>query len=170
MTPKQSTGRTLVMRLANSDEDLEFLRPVIVEFHKESHFSSVPISHEKIDNMFFDALANPDHAAVMMAAFNDEPVGFLYCVAGEYLSGCDATVTTIHTYYVRPKFRRSVLGARVAIRLLKAAVRWAEQRRSREIILHVTSGIDIQRTDRFVTKAGFRIFGANYSRPLQIDG
>jgi len=38
----------------------------------------------------------------------------------------------------------------------------------REVILHVTSGIDLDRTDRFVRKAGFRLFGTNYA--LRLDG
>jgi len=162
----QDRPRKLNLRLAEQADDLAALQPLLAEFHDESHFAGVPLSMEKIGAMFDEALARPDRFGVMIADYAETPIGFLYCFAGEYFGGHTALVTTIHSYYVSRRHRRSVLGARAATRLLKGAIRWSEQRQVREVILHVTSGIEIDRTDRFVRKAGFRMFGANYALRL----
>ncbi len=39
-------------------------------------------------------------------------------------------------------------------------------RGAREILIHVPSGIDIQRTDKFLRRVGFAVIGANYSLRL----
>jgi len=164
----EKTPPTLSLRLAEASNDLDLLRPLIAEFHQASHFSGVPLSQAKIEAMFAEAVARPDRYAVIIAEYDRRAIGFLYCFAGEYVGGAEALVTTIHTYFVAQKYRHSLLGGRTAARLLKAAIRWSEIRKVREVILHVTSGIDLDRTDRFVRKAGFRLFGTNYA--LRLDG
>ncbi len=53
---------------------------------------------------------------------------------------------------------------------LNGTVRWAKARRAREIMIHVTSGADIRRTDRFLRRAGFVTIGANYALRLAGEG
>ena len=82
------------------------------------------------------------------------------------MSGGSAILVTVQTLYVGASFRRSLLGGRIATRMLAGAVRWAEARSAREIMIHVTTGIDVARTDRFLRKAGFATLGGNYALPL----
>ena len=87
-------------------------------------------------------------------------------MAGTYMTGGDAILVTVQTLYVGASFRRSLLGGRIATRMLAGAVRWAEARNAREIMIHVTTGIDVARTDRFLRKAGFATLGGNYALPI----
>ena len=68
--------------------------------------------------------------------------------------------------YVSPTCRKTLLGGRVAVKLLDAYRRWAINRKVAEIQFHVTSGINITATDRFLKRAGFRQSGGNYSLGL----
>ena len=159
--------RKLNLRLAGSVADLEYLRPVSVEFHEESRFGDIPYSHKKRDDLFMNALRDRARYAPMIAELGGEPVGFLFCSTGEYLVGYRDRITTVYSFYVRRKYRSTLVGGRAAVRLLSAAVRWSEVREVREIMIHVTSGIDVRRTDRFLRRAKFAVIGANYSLRLE---
>ena len=160
----------LHVRLASSLADLEYLRPVSLEFHKESRFADIPYSHKKRDDLMIKALNNSERYALMIAEYKGEPIGFLFCTAGEYLVGYGELMTTVYSFYVRKKYRGSLVGGRAAVRLLKGAVKWSQLRNAREIMIHVTSGIDIKRTDKFLRRGGFGVIGANYSLPLRRPG
>lgn len=153
----------LNLRLADSIADLEYLRPVSLEFHAESRWGDIPYSHKKRDDLFMNAINNKQRYALIIAELADEPVGFLFCTVGEYLVGYDQLITTVYSFYVRKKFRETLVGGKAAVRLLAGVTRWSQARNVREIMIHVTSGIDIKRTDRFLRRARFGIVGANYS-------
>ncbi len=51
----------------------------------------------------------------------------------------------------------------VAVRLLKVFVDWAKRRGVDEVNVGVNSGVDIERTDRFLKKMGFAKTGGNYA-------
>jgi len=166
---EKKKASNLSVRLANSTVDIEFLRPLSVEFHAESRFSDIPYSHKKRDELFNSALKYPDRYALMMAEYEGEPVGFLFCTISEYIVGYEELITTVYSFYVRKKYRGNVIGGKAAIRLLTGAVKWSEARKAREIMIHVTSGINVRRTDKFLRRAGFGTIGANYSLFLK-DG
>jgi GNAT superfamily N-acetyltransferase len=117
-------------------------------------------------DLFSQALSKPDRYALMVAEYKGESIGFLFCTAGEYLVGYKDLITTVYSYYVRKKYRGSVIGGKAAVRLLSGAVKWSKVRNVREVMIHVTSGINIQRTDKFLRRAGFGVIGANYSLSL----
>jgi len=159
-------NKKISLRLANSISDLEYLRPVSVEFHSESRFQDIPYSHKKRDDLFIKAINEPNYYALIIAELEDEPVGFIFCTAGEYLVGYKDLITTVYSFYVRKKFRGTLAGGKAAVRLLAGVVKWSEARDVREVMIHVTSGIDVQRTDRFLRRAKFGVIGANYSLRL----
>ena len=154
------------LRLAKSVSDLEYLRPVSLEFHAESRFGDIAYSHKKRDDLFMKAIENPRYYALVIAEREDEPVGFIFATVGEYLVGYGDLITTVYSFYVRRKFRASLAGGKAAVRLLSSIVKWSEARNAREVMIHVTSGIDLQRTDRFLRRARFGVVGGNYSLRL----
>ena len=157
----------MTLRVAESTADLAFIGPLTVAFHTESHFGDIPFSEEKRDRLLARALDRPDRFALLIAAYDDRPVGFLYCSISDYVVGRDDLITTILSFYIGGEFRNSIIGARAAVRLLKGAVRWSEARAAREVLVHATAGIDVTRADRFFRKAGFGILGASYFLPLR---
>lgn len=159
-------NKKISLRLANSISDLDYLRPVSVEFHSESRFHDIPYSHKKRDDLFMKAINEPNRSALIIAELAGVPVGFIFCAAGEYLVGEKDIITTVYSFYVRKKFRGTLAGGKAAVRLLAGVVKWSEARNVREVMIHVTSGIDVQRTDKFLRRAKFGVIGANYSLRL----
>ena len=72
-------------------------------------------------------------------------------------------VATAISFFVTKKVRTSLRGGEAAIRLLKGYLRWAALRKAQDVQVHVTSGIDLNRTHRFMQKAGFVPIGGNYA-------
>lgn len=164
-----SVRSKLHVRLADSLQDLEFLRPVSLEFHAEARFRDIPYSHKKRDDLFAQALNKPNRFALLIAEYGEQPVGFLFCAVGEYIVGYQDLITTVYSFYVRKQYRSTLIGGKAALRLLNGVVKWSKPRRVREIMIHVTSGIDIQRTDKFLRRTGFGVVGANYALRLAND-
>ncbi len=158
--------KKLSLRLANSISDLEYLRPLSVEFHAEGRFSDIPYSHKKRDDLFMNAVNNPKFYALMIAEMGDDPVGFIFCSVGEYLVGYGDLITTVYSFFVRKRYRGTLVGGKAAVRLLSGVVKWSQARDVREVMIHVTSGIDLQRTDKFLRRAKFGVIGGNYSLRL----
>jgi hypothetical protein len=164
------TGSKLNIRLANSESDLDYLLPVSLELHNSSRFRDIEYSREKRDRLFMKAIENPNASALFVAEIDDIPVGFLFCGIGEYIVGTGQLFTSVHSFYVRESYRHALIGGRAAVRLLASVVNWSQARGAREVMIHVTSGIDIQRTDKFLRRANFNVIGANYALRLGRNG
>ena len=89
----------------------------------------------------------------------------LTCLA-ERLHYTDVTVASCLSFYVLAQYRRTLLGGRIAVKLIDAGRRWAMNRRAVELQLHVANGIHIGQTDRVLRKLGFRQTGGNYTLGL----
>ncbi len=166
MANHPSLSDKMTIRLANNEQDFALLRPVSLELHAESRFADIPYSFAKRDKLFRQAIDSPQTHALIIVEYKQQPIGFLFCAIGEYMVGTDVLLTTVYSFYVRQHYRSNAIGGRTAIRLLSAAIKWSQARNSNEIMIHVTSGINIQRTDHFLRKARFNAIGANYALKL----
>ena len=167
MAKQLSHSDKMTIRLADNHQDINLLRPVSLELHAESRFANIPYSFAKRDKLFTQAIDSPQTHALILVEYRDQPIGFLFCAIGEYIVGTDMLLTTVYSFYVRKQYRSNAIGGRTALRLLSAAIKWSRARNSKEIMIHVTSGINVQRTDHFLRRAGFNVIGANYA--LQLD-
>ncbi len=158
--------RVLKIRLADRFDDLEPVQLLTTKLHAETRFADIPFSFRRHRALFMRAIDEPERYGLILSMFGEEPVGLLYCAVGEYIVGHEDLITTVYAFYVRDRFRRSAVGGKAALRMLNGLIKWSELRGSREIMIHVTSGIDIGRTDKLLRRLNFSIIGANYSLPL----
>ena len=160
------------VRLMCSEADIEATWPLYRALHRESRYAPFrPNKDKRAHYLRENMLGKPDRFGLIIAEWRGQPVGFLGCVANRLLYG-DETFSSCLSFYVSPSCRKTLLGGRVAVKLLDAYRRWAMNRKVVEIQFHVTSGIGIAGTDRFLRRAGFRQTGGNYSLdlPLQPNG
>jgi len=134
--------------------------------HEESRFSYIKFAPDKVRAIAERAISDPARHAVMMAWDQEKPVGFVYCSIGEYHIGVNTLVTTIHNINVLTNVRHSLRGGRVALGLFKGVESWSKARSSQEILFHVTSGVDLSRTHKFIKRLGFRFIGGSYAKTL----
>lgn len=157
---------SLRFKIATTDNDIERLRPLSVEFHQRSHFSGIEYDHEKRDRVLSRALTS-NSSRIFIAENDGEYVGFLFCSAAEYIVGKETLIVTVHSFYVKESIGRSLLGGRIALRLLRLAINWTKELGAREVMVHVTSGIDLARADRLFRKLNFKVLGANYALAVE---
>lgn len=138
----QRSGR-LCIRGADDEADIERLRSVSREFHEETRFHDFPFSPEKHDRALRRVIADPDRHLLLIAELHGEPVGYAIC--------------------------SPLGGGRADLLMMSAVVRWSRTRKAREVRVHVTSGIDVGRTDRYPKRAKLTVTFGDYSFSLTND-
>ena len=161
-----SASPGLSIRLLASEQDIEDTLTLTLAAHAESRHRDHPLDAERC-RRFLTArfLADPVQYGFFVARHGERAVGMLTCHA-QRLYFSDVTVVSCLAFYVLASCRRTLLGGRVALRLLDAGRRWAMNRRAVEWQIHVTSGIHIPQTDRVLRRLGFRQTGGNYAMGL----
>lgn len=87
--------------------------------------------------------------------------GLIGCVERHFFS--DQIVASVIHYDVLPEKRMSGAG----LKLLTAFRTWAENRGAFELSVGVSSGIALDKMDRFLRRLGFQQTGGNYAMPLK---
>lgn len=161
-----ASAGSVQVRMLRAEQDIEATWHLSLALHRESRYAKLRMDKTKRnDYLRENMLGKPDRFGMLIAEWRGRPVGYLACAANRFLYG-DEIITSCLAFYVQPAFRKTLLGGRIAVKLLDAYRRWAANRRAVEIQFHVTSGIDIAATDRFLRRAGFRQSGGNYALGL----
>jgi hypothetical protein len=71
-------------------------------------------------------------------------------------------MVTVYALYVSKAIRATTLGGRITIKLLRILNDWAKAQKAEEVHVHVTSGVQPERTDRLLRRLGYRTYGGNY--------
>ena len=154
------------LRLLESERDIDETWPLALAAHRESRHGQHPLDPERRRRFLTEHfLADRTRYGLLFARHRDRPVGMITCHA-QRLHYTDATVVSCLALFVLDEYRQSLLGGRVAVKLLDAGRRWAMNRRAVELQLHVTNGVRIRQTDRLLRKLGFRQTGGNYALDL----
>jgi len=166
MNTDTNRARVVQVRALSTEQDIEATWELSRALHRESRYAHLRMDKTKrADYLRENMLGKPDRFAMLIAEWRGRPVGYLTCAANRFLYGDDIIASCL-AFYVPPAHRKTLLGGRITVKLLDAYRRWAENRRAVEIQFHVTSGIDIAATDRFLRRAGFRQTGGNYALAL----
>ena len=157
-----SASPGLSIRLLASEQDIEDTLTLTLAAHAESRHRDHPLDPERRRRFLAERfLADPVRYGFFVARHGERAVGMLTCHA-QKLYFSDVTVVSCLSFYVLASCRRTLLGGRVAVRLMGAGQRWAMNRGAVEWQMHVTNGIHIVRTDRMLRRLGFRQTGGNY--------
>lgn len=152
---------TVKLRFASSLEDIASTVPLARAVHAESVWSDYEFLPERRERFLARAIEQPQKYCLIVAERDGRPVGLLFAsVDGIY--HCDVKVGSCLGVAVDPALRRSLAGGSIAIKLLHGFKRWARERGARAISLHVTSGMEMARTDKLLRRLGFQQTGGNY--------
>jgi len=55
-------------------------------------------------------------------------------------------------------------GGRVALSLLRGVTSWSKARGAKEILFHVTSGVQMKATHSLAKRMGFEVIGGSYAK------
>jgi hypothetical protein len=150
------------VRYANSS-DVRAIADLGRRIHAETRFAAYDYSlirvTENLRNIIDVGQNDKGTHCVLLAEDNDvEVAGILIGTINRTLfSG--QPIAGVLVYYVFKDKRMRGAG----FKLLWAFRKWAENRSAYEISVNIHNGAYIQRTDRFLTRLGFRHTGGNYS-------
>lgn len=129
--------------------------------HAENRLARLPFDGNKLAEQFKSILDPPNGRYCLFVG--DVPNsgisgGLLGYVTGHLFS--DTLVTTNYIYFVNPEYR----GSSLAIRLITAFRKWAENRGTTLFCISQTTAIETKRFDKFMKHIGFEFSGGNFSR------
>lgn len=147
---------------ATSPEEILLIRDIVIEAHNEGRYSQITFSEKKFIRAFTRAISSPADTLSLYVRHKERTVAIINVGVGDYYLGEGGRIATIYAFYVSSKIRSTLLGGRIAVRLLRIASEWARDHGAFELHIHSTSGLTPRRTDRFLRKLGFDTFGGNY--------
>jgi hypothetical protein len=160
----------MIVRLANGSEaDWQAACYLAREAHLNTSFRDIPFAEEKARAIYDRACKDPGCIGLVLATPNtSEPLkpdslhGFASIHAGEYFLGNGSLIATVQTLNISKKLAGTLLGGKVALRLVKAVRHWAKIRNCEHLLVHVTNGVDAHEVDKFFRRCGMTTVGGNY--------
>ncbi|MCV0426755.1 MAG: GNAT family N-acetyltransferase [Roseibium sp.] len=164
-----SADRMTVRLVNGSEEDARAGISLAREAHRNTIFRDIPFSEQKAMAIIERALAHPERNGLIYAVpGGDVPLtedglyGFASVHAGEYFLGTGTLIATVQTLNVSQKLSGTLLGGKVALRLVQAVRQWAKERNCEHLMVHVTNGVEVKDADRFFRRCGMKTVGGNY--------
>ncbi|MCF6327508.1 MAG: GNAT family N-acetyltransferase [Devosiaceae bacterium] len=158
---KTSKPLGILTHQVKTQEDVVRLIGLATEAHAESRFSHLEFSEEKYFRAYSSVIGS-DNKVAFFVCYNGRPVGVTGATVGEHFLGNGGRMATAFTVYVSEEIRRTFLGGKVAVRLVRLLADWANIQNADELHIMSTAGIVPQRTDKFFKKLGFVTYGGNY--------
>lgn len=138
-------SRARIARATDAD------RAAVMAMAKADHAESAPgdlaFSQAKYNALMDRSLEEPGRCLLIKAEKAAEILGALYLTLGEYIVSEDGLIGSVTVIYTRPDLRATLLGGKVALKLIKSGIRWAEAQGASRTLFHVTSGIHPARSD-----------------------
>jgi hypothetical protein len=165
----RTQGNMIVCLASGSEADWQAACYLAREAHQNTIFRDIPFAEDKARAIYDRACKDPDRFGLIFAAPNtSEPLkpdslyGFAAIHAGEYFLGKGTLIATVQTLNMSQKLSGTLLGGKVALRLLKAVRHWAKTRKCEHLMVHVTNGVDAQEADELFRRCGMKTVGGNY--------
>jgi len=165
--PKRTTVK---IRLADgSESDCRAGVFLAREAHQRTIFRDIAFSEDKARAIFDKAVNESNRFGLIYAAPGaDEPLaedgllGFASVQAGEHFLGQGTLIATVQTLNISQKLSGTLLGGKVALRLVQAVRHWAKTRNCAHLMVHVTHGENAEAADKFFRRCGMLTVGGNY--------
>lgn len=162
---------SIKLRLADGSEtDCRAGIHLAREAHLRTIFRDIPFLEAKARAIFDEAIVAPERfGLIYVVPSADEPLtedgllGFASVQAGEHFLGSGTLIATVQTLNISQKLTGTLLGGKVALRLVQAVRDWAKERGCAHLMVHVTNGENAEDADRFFRRCGMVTVGGNYS-------
>ncbi len=129
-------------------------------------YRHIPFSEAKLLRVDGRLVTRLDTTLGVLVERGDAVVGVMLAEVGEYFLGSGGRIATNQVLYVSGRVRGTALGGRVAVKLMRLFIDWAKSKGADEINVHAASGIDPERTDRFLKRLGLQPYGGSYAARL----
>ncbi len=170
MAVEKTAGGGVTVRSIGGEEDIEALAPLFAEYHKESRYRNLrPDMAARRQFICEHYIKKPKRYGLLIAEYGGKPAGLLACMLAPILY-YRANAAVSLAFYVPPRFRGGVVGGKIALSLIAAFRQWGKNRKALELQMHLSGGVDVDRTDKFMRRLGFHRTGGNFSMDISGGG
>lgn len=143
------------------ERDTEIVRGIIKQHHATTVFRDQAFSDWKLNEHFSLILSRPPRMVCPVVALDGKPIGVAWAIADSYMLTDGPLFVTVHVIAVDltlPAIRR----AKAFLALVAAIRQWAASLNASHSFIHVTTGSNIEATDRLMKAAGATFVGGAY--------
>lgn len=144
-----------------SEADRGQLVRLFRRMHGESRYAFLPFDVAKVESVLESYMGEPQRRCGLAAVTGETVIGAVAGYVTEY-AFCSELVATDQIVYVAPRSR----GTLAAVRLIDTFRRWARSLGAREVVLGITTGVDMRRTGELFERLGFEFAGGNFVQRL----
>lgn len=142
---KNNNTKIIIRRLSTLKE-VNNNRQIVENFFGESRFSSYELSWGRVENLVKAALQAPDKMAIFVAEKGKQILGFAMCGISGFIGVVGLKLCNVQFLHILPEFRKTFIGGKALIGLLRGVEQWAEKQRVAEInfdleITHLNNAI-----------------------------
>jgi hypothetical protein len=141
--------------------DTEIVRGIIKQHHATTVFRDQIFSDWKLNEHFSLILSRPPRMVCPVVTLDGKPIGVAWAIADSYMLSDGPLFVTVHVIAVdltMPAIRR----AKAFLALVAAIRQWAASLNASHSFIHVTTGSNLEATDRLMKAAGAVFVGGAY--------
>lgn len=131
--------------------------------HAESVYSFLPYDSERVESQVAEYVSGRGERVFLVAERNGVLIGMLAGHLDQYFF-CNERVAVDVFFFVEKPHR----GGTAALALIETFAAWAEERGAVELCMSVSTGIDMEKTERFYQKLGLRRMGSIHKLRLNV--
>ncbi|WP_245362242.1 hypothetical protein [Rhizobium sp. NXC14] len=141
--------------------DAENVRAILRQHHAMTVFRDQPFSDWKLNEHYDLIFSRPPRMIAPMAEWDGKAVGVAWAIADSYMLSDGPLFVTVHVIAVDLDLG-PVRRAKIFLALVGAIRQWAASLNASHSFIHVTTGSNIEATDRLMKAAGARYVGGAY--------
>lgn len=157
-----SEGSQHLSAHALTQADIPAAMELCRSMHAESAYSFLAFDDQKVLNTINRYLSDSSaYFAYLVSRGDGKKVGIMAGYLGMYMF-CNAKLAIDQIFFVLPEYR----GSRAALLLQREFRAWAVRQGARELSIGISTGVDVERTGRFLKRLGMTEMGANFKERL----
>ncbi|MBY3314678.1 hypothetical protein [Rhizobium laguerreae] len=155
---KRSDG--MKVRLLES-RDTDAVREILKQHHATTVFREQTFSDWKLNEHFKTVLSRPPRMLAPITEVDGRAAGVAWAVADSYMLSDGPLFVTVHVIAVDLTLG-PVRRAKIFLSLVSAIRQWAFSLNASHTFIHVTTGSNLEATDRLMKAAGAAFVGGAY--------
>jgi len=142
--------------------DIEPMITLGEKMHEESNFKHLNLDRQKLTELGYFAIANPDIYYAIVAEDENKCIkGMFVGLITEYYFGKDLMATDLLVYVDKSK-----RGAMASVLMFKEFEKWATRKNAKEVRPATSTGIEIERTRKLYRHLGYEVSGNTFRKVL----
>jgi hypothetical protein len=153
--------RGIKVRLINQG-DREAARALLRQHHANTVFRDQPFSDWKFERHFNTACSRPPRMVGMVAESEGNLCGIAWAMADSYMLSDGPLFVTVQLIAVELENIGPIKRAKVFLAMVSGIRQWAQSMNASHSFVHVTTGSNLESTDRLMKAAGAQCIGGAY--------